>query len=86
MKRTYIKDLGQHIGEEVTICGWVDVRRDQGKLVFMDVRDMSGKVQCVVLPNHTEPMDQVKEVRIEWVLSIRGLINKRPEKNIQKEK
>jgi len=82
MKRTYIKDLSEHVGKEVTICGWVDVRRDQGKLVFMDIRDVSGKVQCVVLPSHTEAMEQVKEVRTEWVLSLHGVVNKRPEKNV----
>ncbi len=81
--RTYIKDLSGHTGEEVVIAGWVDVRRDQGKLVFMDMRDMSGKVQCVVLPNHTEAMEQVKEVRTEWVLKITGIVNKRPERNIK---
>ncbi|KKR45986.1 MAG: Aspartyl-tRNA synthetase [Parcubacteria group bacterium GW2011_GWA2_40_14] len=83
MKRIYIKDLAKHVGEEVSISGWVDVRRDQGKMVFMDMRDMTGKVQCVVLPNHTEPLEAVKEVRTEWVLSIKGLVNKRPEKNIK---
>jgi aspartyl-tRNA synthetase len=81
MERTYIKDLGQRVGQEAVIKGWVDVRRDQGKLVFMDMRDMSGKVQCVVLPNHAEAMEQVKEVRTEWVLALTGIINKRPEKN-----
>ncbi len=83
MERTYIKDLGQKVGEEVTISGWVDVRRDQGKMVFMDIRDMSGKVQCVVLPSHPEAIEQVKEVRTEWVLSVKGLVNKRPEKNVK---
>jgi len=83
LHRTYIKDLSQKIGQEVTIGGWVDVRRDQGKLVFIDMRDMSGKVQCVVLPNHTEAMEQIKEVRTEWVLKIKGIVNKRPEKNIK---
>jgi nondiscriminating aspartyl-tRNA synthetase len=83
MKRIYIKDLQQHIGEEILIKGWVDVRRDQGKMVFMDMRDMTGKVQCVVLPSHTEAMEQVKEARTEWVLAITGLVNKRPERNIK---
>ncbi|MFZ2620946.1 MAG: aspartate--tRNA(Asn) ligase [Minisyncoccia bacterium] len=83
MKRTYIKDLGQSVGQEVSISGWVDVRRDQGKMVFMDIRDMSGKVQCVVLPSHTEPLEVVKEVRTEWVLQVNGVINKRPEKNVK---
>jgi len=50
MKRTYIDKLREHVGEEVLISGWVDVRRDQGKLVFFDFRDMTGKVQGVVLP------------------------------------
>lgn len=83
MKRTYIKDLGQFVGQEVVIKGWVDVRRDQGKMVFMDMRDMTGRVQCVVLPNHTEAIEQAKEFRIEWVLSVKGIVNKRPERNIK---
>jgi aspartyl-tRNA synthetase len=82
MKRTYIKDLSQFVGEEVNIKGWVDVRRDQGKMVFMDMRDMSGKVQCVVLPG-SEAIEAVKEVRTEWVLSLEGKVNKRPEKNVK---
>lgn len=81
--RTYIKDLKNHVGTEVSISGWVSVRRDQGKMVFMDIRDMSGNVQCVVLPNHTEALEAVKEVRNEWVLKIQGIVNKRPEKNIK---
>lgn len=81
--RTYIKNLKDSIGSTVIISGWVDIRRDQGKLVFMDMRDMTGKVQCVVLPNHIEAMEQVKEVRTEWVLSVIGIVNKRPERNIK---
>ncbi len=83
MNRTYIKDLNTHIGETVLVKGWVAVRRDQGKMVFMDFRDMSGYVQGVVLPNHTEAIEIVKEVRTEWVLAITGIVNKRPEKNIK---
>lgn len=81
--RKYIKDLNSFIGQEIIIAGWVDVRRDQGKLVFMDLRDMTGKVQGVILPNHTEAMEAVKEVRNEWVLKVTGLVNKRPDKNIK---
>jgi nondiscriminating aspartyl-tRNA synthetase len=81
--RIYIKELNKYIGKEVTIAGWVDVRRDQGKLVFVDMRDMTGRVQCVVLPNHTEVMEQVKEVRSEWVLKVIGQVNKRSERNIR---
>ncbi|MDP1760233.1 MAG: amino acid--tRNA ligase-related protein [Candidatus Woesebacteria bacterium] len=89
--RIYIKDLKDNIGthstdsgqKEVIIAGWVDVRRDQGKMIFFDMRDMTGRVQCVVLPNHTEAIEKAKEIRPEWVLKITGLVNKRPEKNIK---
>ncbi len=83
MERTYIKNLNKKIGEEVLIKGWVSVRRDQGKMVFMDIRDLSGLVQCVVLPNYTEVLEKAKEIRGEWALKIVGMVNKRPEKNIK---
>ena len=83
MERTYIKDLKEHIGKEVSVSGWVDVRRDQGKMVFLDLRDMSGKVQAVVLPNHTEALEVAQKLRPEWVVSVKAQVNKRPEKNIK---
>jgi nondiscriminating aspartyl-tRNA synthetase len=86
MKRTYIKDLKDHIGSEVSISGWVDIRRDQGKMIFFEFRDVSGKVQGVVLPNNKGVLDICKEVRSEWVVQVAGIINKRPEKNIQNDK
>jgi nondiscriminating aspartyl-tRNA synthetase len=85
INRIYIKDLKNSIGTKVVIAGWVDVRRDQGKLVFIDMRDMTGRIQCVVLPNHTEAIEQIKEVRNEWVLKIEGQVNKRPEKDAKKD-
>lgn len=81
--RIYIKDLKENIGKEVTIAGWVDVRRDQGKMVFFDMRDMTGKVQCVALPSRTEVIEKAKEIRPEWVLKINGIVNKRPERNVK---
>jgi nondiscriminating aspartyl-tRNA synthetase len=81
--RVYIKALNEHIGKEVVVGGWVDVRRDQGKMVFFEVRDMTGKVQAVVLPNRKEVIEKSKEIRSEWVLKITGVVNKRPEKNIR---
>jgi aspartyl-tRNA synthetase len=82
MKRIYIEDLGKHIEEEVLISGWVAVRRDQGKMVFMDMRDMTGKVQCVVLPDSLA-IETAKEMRTEWVVSVIGTVHKRPERNIK---
>lgn len=81
MTRIYIKDLKDHKGEEVTIKGWVDIRRDQGKMIFLDIRDFSGKVQSVVLPNQTEALEVAKELRTEWVIEAIGKVNERPEKN-----
>jgi len=80
--RILIKDLKEHAGEEVTIAGWVDVRRDHGKLIFIDLRDMSGKVQMVALPNHEDAHKTADSVRSEWVLEVRGIVNKRPEKMV----
>ena len=81
--RTYIKDISESVGQEVEVCAWVDVRRDQGKMVFFDLRDVTGKVQAVVLPNHAEALEVAQKVRTEWVLSVRAQVNKRPEKNIK---
>ncbi|MDB5254026.1 MAG: aspS [Parcubacteria group bacterium] len=81
MERTYIKDLSAKKGSEVSIKGWVDVRRDQGKMVFLDLRDITGKVQSVVLPNHAEAIEVAKEIRPEWVVEIQGIVNERPEIN-----
>jgi len=78
--RTLIRDLQSHIGEEVRIAGWIDVRRDQGKLIFLDIRDASGKVQGVILPK-SPAMDMGQTVRPEWVVEIHGKVNERPEKN-----
>ncbi len=80
MKRTLIGDLQRKKGEEVTIKGWVSVRRDQGKMVFFDFRDRSGTVQGVTLPN-SPAIETAKEVRNEYVVSVEGKVNERPEKN-----
>ena len=82
MNRTYTNELSGKVGETVSLSGWVDVRRDQGKMVFFDLRDIAGKIQCVVLPNHADAVALAKEIRSEWVLRIEGIVNKRPEKNI----
>lgn len=82
MERTLIGELGKKVGETVSISGWVDVRRDQGKMVFFDFRDRSGYVQGVVLPG-SPAMETAKEVRNEFVVRVEGTVNKRPEKNVQ---
>ena len=79
--RTYIKEIAEFVGQEVTVFGWIDVRRDQGKMVFLDIRDVTGKVQAVVLPNHTEALEVAQKLRPEWVVQVTAQVNKRPEKN-----
>ena len=85
MARTYIKDLQNKIGEQVSIAGWIDVQRDQGRLIFLDVRDMTGMVQGVVLPA-SPAMEVAKSVRQQYAVAVAGVVNKRPEKNINPEK
>ena len=82
MERTLIGDLAGKKGEAVLIQGWVSVRRDQGKMVFFDFRDRSGSVQGVVLPK-SEAIEIAKEVRNEYVVSVEGKVNARPEKNVK---
>lgn len=78
--RTYIRDLKSRVGQEVVIKGWISVRRDQGKMVFFDVRDFSGTIQTVVLPN-SAAIEKAKEARQESVIAMTGKVNERPEKN-----
>jgi nondiscriminating aspartyl-tRNA synthetase len=78
--RTLIKDLEEKKGEEVSISGWIDVRRDQGKLIFLDFRDATGIVQGVVLPGSLAK-ENAEKVRPEWVVEVKGKVNERPEKN-----
>lgn len=79
MNRVLISKLRDHIGEEVAIAGFVDVRRDHGKLVFIDFRDRSGVIQTVISPKHESAYTLLKDARAEWVLEIRGVVKKRPE-------
>jgi len=72
-------------GQEISISGWIDVRRDQGKLIFLDIRDVTGYVQAVVLPG-SNSTEIAKELRNEWVVNVIGKINERPEKNKQPDK
>lgn len=80
--RTLIKEVREAVGKEATIAGFVDVRRDHGKLIFIDVRDRSGKVQCVVTPDKKEAHEMATMLRPEWVIAVTGKVNKRPEKMV----
>ena len=85
MERILLGDLHDHIDKEVTINGWVDVRRDHGKLVFIDLRDRSGTVQMVVKPDHADAHETACKTRAEWTLEVHGKVQKRDEKMTNKD-
>lgn len=80
MKRILISETIKHIGETVKLAGWVNVRRDHGKLVFIDLRDRSGVIQMVILPDNEEAYKVAKEVRSEFIIEVEGLVKERPGK------
>ena len=82
--RTYINELADKKGEIVDIYGWVNTRRDQGKMIFLDLRDISGVVQAVILPN-SQSLSIGKTIREEFVVKITGKVNQRPQKNIKQD-
>ncbi|MEN9604666.1 MAG: hypothetical protein RJB39_351 [Candidatus Parcubacteria bacterium] len=84
-ERVFTSQLHDFLGKEVKLFGWIHVRRDQGKLIFLEIRDKDGIVQGVVLPNRTDVLEIASKLRSEYVVAITGLVNGRPERNIQKD-
>ncbi|MDY0087678.1 MAG: aspartate--tRNA ligase [Coriobacteriia bacterium] len=68
-----------HEGQSVTLAGWVHRRRDHGGLIFVDLRDRSGIVQCTFSPEVTEAFDAAEHLRPEWVVELAGEVRARPE-------
>jgi len=70
----------EDIGKEVTLCGWVASRRDHGKLIFIDIRDRCGITQVVFIPKDSgDAYKAAQDLRSEFVILIKGKVNKRPE-------
>ena len=84
MRTLYCGELRkEHIGETVTINGWVDRRRDHGGVIFLDVRDRSGIVQIVSDPQRTpHSYEQANALRSEYVVFITGRVTQRPEESL----
>lgn len=68
-----------HIGQEITLCGWVHRRRDHGGVIFLDMRDREGIAQVVFDPDTVESFAKAERVRSEYVLQIKGFVRARPD-------
>lgn len=82
MERTYLKDLPNLVGSTVKIVGFAENQREQSaKLTFVDLRDITGKVQCVAY--NLESSENMRDVTLESVIEIVGLVKARPEKAVK---
>jgi len=75
MERTLVIDCLDKIDQAIILKGWVDTKRDHGKLTFIDLRDRTGKIQCV-------GFEKMGELTPESVVEITGTVKKRPERMI----
>jgi aspartyl-tRNA synthetase len=84
MRSHYCGQLSaQHIGESVSLCGWVDRRRDHGGVIFLDLRDKTGIVQIVSDPARTPLSYEITgEMRNEYVIQVTGKVSRRPDDSL----
>ena len=87
MNRTISTETIKKVGETVKLNGWVHVRRNMGKIAFLDLRDRWGITQVVCVPDELdkESLEILNEIRPEFVLEIEGLVQERGEKQINKD-
>lgn len=80
MRTHYCGSVTQEfIGQEVTLCGWVNRRRDHGGVIFVDLRDREGYVQVVCDPDRAETFAVAEGLRNEFCIKVVGLVRVRPE-------
>ena len=72
----------EHLGKDVSICGWVHRRRDHGGVIFLDIRDLEGICQAVIDPSNDEAFSLADKCRSEFVIQIKGNVRERPEGTI----
>lgn len=78
-QRILASNAKDHVGKNILIQGWVRIRRDHGRLIFLDIRDRSGIIQVVVNPRVSEEAYvQAQELKPEYVVGIEGKVNERP--------
>ena len=87
MNRTISTEIVKKVGETVKLNGWVHVRRNMGKIAFLDLRDRWGITQVVCVPDELdkESAEILNNIRPEFVLEIEGVVQERGEKQINKE-
>ena len=78
MHRVLSKETVGKTGEKVRLMGWVSVRRDHGKIIFIDLRDRSGIIQLVFTPKDEVLYKIAETLRPEWVIAVQGAVAKRP--------
>ncbi|GLX77246.1 aspartate--tRNA ligase [Thalassotalea insulae] len=86
MRSLYCGEVNEsHIGQEVTLCGWVNRRRDLGAVIFLDLRDREGLVQVVYDPDLPEVLDVANTLRNEFCVQVKGKVRARPEGQVNKD-
>jgi aspartyl-tRNA synthetase len=86
MRSHYCGDVTEEfMDQEVTLCGWVNRRRDHGGVIFVDLRDREGLVQVVFDPDDPEMFATAERVRNEYVLKVKGRVRNRPEGTVNDE-
>lgn len=84
--RVLSSEANSKVGKEIELSGWVRLRRDHGKLIFLDLRDKDGIIQLVVSPKASEEAYRsAQDLRPEDVIEVTGLVKKRPAGTINKE-
>jgi aspartyl-tRNA synthetase len=85
MRSLYCGEVNEsHIGQEVTLCGWVNKRRDLGAVIFLDLRDREGLVQVVYDPDLPEVLSLANTLRNEFCVQLKGTVRARPEGQVNK--
>jgi aspartyl-tRNA synthetase len=85
MRSLYCGEVNEsHIGQEVTLCGWVNRRRDLGAVIFLDLRDREGLVQVVYDPDLPEVLATANTLRNEFCVQLKGTVRARPEGQVNK--
>lgn len=75
----------ENLDQEVTLCGWVNRRRDHGGVIFVDLRDRTGLVQVVFDPDRAQIFSQAEHIRNEFVLQVTAKVRARPEGTVNPE-